>query len=71
MERNVGETDRLVRIAVGAIAGLASLGFLSGVLGQNGILALVLGVVAIAMLVTGFTRTCGAYSLIGVNTSKR
>lgn len=44
MERNVGEMDRLARIALGAVA---------------------------VLLATGYTGTCGSYSLAGVTTRKR
>lgn len=71
MERNVGETDRLARIALGAIAGFASLGILGGVVAARKVVALVLGALAVVLLATGFTGTCGAYSLLGVNTRKR
>lgn len=71
MERNVGETDRFVRIALGAVAGLASLGILGGVIAASGGLALVLGLVAIVLLATGAAGTCGAYSALGVTTCKR
>ncbi|MDR5673805.1 DUF2892 family protein [Halalkaliarchaeum sp. AArc-CO] len=71
MERNVGETDRLVRIALGAVSGLASLGILGGVIAASGGLALVLGLVAIVLLATGTAGTCGAYQVLGVNTCKR
>lgn len=71
MEQNVGETDRLVRILLGAVAGLASLAILGGLLAASGVLALVLGIVAIALLATGATGNCGAYSVLGVNTCKR
>ena len=71
MERNVGETDRLVRIALGAVSGLASLGILGGVIAASGGLALVLGLVAVVLLATGAAGTCGAYQVLGVNTCKR
>ena len=71
MERNDGETDRLVRIALGAVSGLASLGILGGVIAASGGLALVLGLVAVVLLATGAAGTCGAYQVLGVNTCKR
>ena len=71
MERNVGETDRLVRIAFGAVSGLASLGILGGVIAASGGLALVLGLVAVVLLATGVTGICGGYQVLGVSTCKR
>lgn len=71
MERNVGRTDQLARIAVGALAGLASIGVLAGSIPTSDVVALVLGVVALVLLATGLSGTCGAYSLLGVNTRGR
>ena len=71
MERNVGETDRFARIALGAVAGLASLGILGGFVAASGGLALILGLVAIVLLATGAASTCGAYQVLGVNTCTR
>jgi hypothetical protein len=68
MEQNVGATDRQIRTAIGAIAGLASLGILAEVISLPEILSPVLGVIALAMLGTAATGTCGLYSLIGVDT---
>jgi hypothetical protein len=71
MERNVGDTDRLARIVLGAVLGLASLAILGDALGGvPAILSPVLGVVALVLLVTGATSTCGLYSLLGVNTAR-
>ncbi|MFB6252000.1 MAG: DUF2892 domain-containing protein [Halobellus sp.] len=68
MEQNVGQTDSTVRIALGALVGAASLGILGNVVPGPGVLSLVLGVVAIVLLGTGLTGSCGLYSLIGVDT---
>jgi O-antigen ligase len=55
---NVGSTDRLARIGVGALLIVLAL---TGVIGAWGWI----GVVPLA---TGFLRFCPAYRLIGVNT---
>jgi len=68
MATNVGSTDKTVRIAFGAIAGLLSLGTLADAVPLPSIASPVLGVVAIAMLVTGYTGFCGLYSVLGVDT---
>ncbi|MFA1611854.1 YgaP family membrane protein [Halobellus rubicundus] len=68
MEKNVGQTDSIVRIVVGALAGLVSLGILGSVVPGPGILSLVLGIVALLMLGTGLTGRCGVYSLVGIDT---
>ncbi|MCT9095996.1 DUF2892 domain-containing protein [Haloarchaeobius sp. HME9146] len=77
MERNVGSTDRLVRLALGAVllvaaavvaAGVVSLG--SGTVATV-VAPLLLAVVGLVMLVTGYTQSCPAYGLIGMRTLRR
>lgn len=68
METNVGSTDKLVRIAVGAIAGFVSLAGLAQIVELQGVVSLLLGIVAILMLGTAFTNKCAVYSLLGVST---
>lgn len=68
MEQNVGVTDRQVRTVVGALAGLVSLAVLAEVVSLPGLLSPVLGVLAIVMLGTAATGTCGLYSLLGADT---
>ncbi|WP_440990880.1 YgaP family membrane protein [Haloarchaeobius baliensis] len=77
MERNVGSTDRLVRLGLGAVllvvaivVGLGVVGVGSGTVATVGA-PLVLGVVGLVLLVTGYTRTCPAYSLLGIRTLRR
>ncbi|MFB6265964.1 MAG: DUF2892 domain-containing protein [Candidatus Nanohaloarchaea archaeon] len=74
MRENVGETDRLVRAAVGAVLVLA------GALGYLGYLKLAFGpvpqalasvlavVVGAAILITAATRKCLLYSYLGAET---
>ena len=61
MTRNVGSTDKRLRI----IAGLAILGL--GAFGPLGWW----GLIGIVPLATGLMGNCPAYSLIGVNTCQR
>ncbi len=68
MNRNVGATDRQLRTALGAIFGIGSLAILAGVGSLPTILSPVLGVIAIMMLGTAATGTCGVYSVLGVST---
>jgi len=68
MAQNVGSMDRNVRTAVGAVAGLASLGTLAGVIGLPEVASPVLGIVALMMLGTAAAGTCGLYSILGVDT---
>lgn len=70
MNKNVGATDKRVRTVVGAAAGAVSLGTLAGVVPLPALAAPFLGIVAIAMLATAVTGTCGLYSLLGVDTCR-
>jgi hypothetical protein len=68
MERNVGEIDKRVRIAIGAVLGIASLSVLGGALPLPEIAAPVLGVVSLLALGTAATGTCGLYAVLGIDT---
>jgi hypothetical protein len=68
METNVGLIDQKVRTLVGAVAGLLSLAILADMASLPEIASPVLGVVAIIMLGTAATGTCGLYSLLGIDT---
>ena len=68
MAKNVGDTDRLARIVLGAILGIASLAILTGSIDAAVVLSPVLGVLSLILLVTGLTSTCGLYSALGVST---
>ncbi len=68
MTTNVGSMDRQIRTAAGAVAGLLSIAILAGALALPDTVAAVLGLVAVVMLGTAATGTCGLYSLLGVDT---
>lgn len=68
MAQNVGATDRQLRTALGALAGTGSLAILAKIVSLPEVLSPVLGVVALVMLVTAATGSCGVYSLLGVDT---
>jgi hypothetical protein len=68
MDSNVGVTDKRVRTALGAVAGSLSLATLAGVGSLPATAGPVLGIVALAMLGTALTGTCGLYSVLGVDT---
>jgi membrane-bound ClpP family serine protease len=65
MNKNVGTLDKLLRIGVAAI--MAYLYFSETVTGTLGIVALVIGIAALATSAIGF---CGLYSILGINTCK-
>jgi hypothetical protein len=65
MTKNMGSTDRVIRLLIGvAIAVLYFTGTISGTL------ALVLGIVAIAFLVTSLLGWCPSYLPFGLSTRK-
>ena len=61
MKDNVGLNDQIVRIILGALTGLTSIGILTGYLDFNEVYSLLLGMVSIGLLVTGFRGKCGLY----------
>lgn len=70
METNVGLMDQKVRIALGAILGLVSLGILGNYIPGPEIASPVLGIVSLVLLATGYFRTCALYSALGMNTAE-
>lgn len=65
MVKNVGKTDRILRIVVALILGILIL------TGQvAGVLAIVLGVVAAALIVTSLTGNCLFYKICKIDTCK-
>ncbi|MBN1823186.1 MAG: DUF2892 domain-containing protein [Endomicrobiales bacterium] len=63
MKKNVGTADRVVRVVLALV--IAALVFGKFV---SGILALVLGALALILVFTAVVGWCGIYSLLGVNT---
>lgn len=71
MEENVGLMDQKVRIAVGAVLGLLSLGILfTNMIPLPEIASPVLGVVSLILLATGYFRKCALYQLLGMDTQE-
>jgi hypothetical protein len=66
MKPNMGTIDRLIRIMVAASIGMA---FLMDLI--SGTTAIVLGIVAVAFLVTSFLGWCPAYLPFGLSTRLR
>jgi Protein of unknown function (DUF2892) len=66
MTKNMGTADRVIRTAIAvAVATLYLLGKISGTL------AIVLGIVAIAFIVTSFVGWCPSYVPFGLSTRKQ
>lgn len=63
MKKNVGNTDKLIRIVLGIVMGI--LYFTNTVTGTFGFLLLIFGIVFIATSLIGF---CPLYPLFGINT---
>jgi len=67
---NVGGTDRMVRLAAGAI--LLALALIPGLqVFGTGALAWAVGIVGLVLLATGALRLCPLYSVLGINTCPR
>jgi uncharacterized membrane protein len=65
MDRNMGSTDRIIRLVVAAVFTiLYATGVVSGTLG------IVLVVIAVIFALTSFVSFCPLYKLIGVSTNK-
>jgi len=66
MTRNVGSADRVIRTLVALAIGVLIMG------GQlTGTAAVILGIVAVVLLVTGATGVCPLYALLKLTTAKR
>jgi amino acid transporter len=66
MKKNMGTVDRVVRTVIAVILGIL---IVSGVI--KGTPAIVLGIIAIAFLVTSIFARCPGYVPFGISTLKR
>ncbi|QKQ98242.1 DUF2892 domain-containing protein [Candidatus Nanohaloarchaea archaeon] len=75
MEKNVGDTDRKIRMALGTIlVALGAAGY-AGVIpianvAPQALTSVALTVVGIVLLVTGYTSKCALYSALRIDTSE-
>jgi len=65
MKKNVGSTDKMIRF--GAVALILIL-YVTGVIAGG--IALLLGIVAFVLLVTGFFGICPLYGACGISTKQ-
>lgn len=65
MKKNVGNTDKLIRLI---FALLVAVLYFTNVI--NGTLAIVLGIAALAMVITSMLNFCGLYAIFGISTCK-
>jgi uncharacterized membrane protein YkgB len=66
MKKNMGSADRTIRILIAI--GIAVLYF-TGVIG--GVLAIILGIIALVFLITGFTAHCPGYVPLKMTTRRK
>ncbi len=71
MIRNVGSTDRLVRLIAGIVLLIIAVPSLAGMafIGLGG-WAWLIGLIGVGLLASALLNFCPAYTLIGVNTCK-
>lgn len=67
MECNVGGVDRIIRIVIGILLILLTIGL--GIYSQ--LMGILISLVGLIMLVTGISGYCLLYKILGVNTCKR
>lgn len=65
MKKNIGPTDRLVRIALAAVIAIL---YFTGLIG--GMAAIILGALALVFLLTGFISFCPIWWALGITTRK-
>lgn len=63
MKKNVGNTDKILRLSAALVVVVL---YISGLIG--GTLAIVLGIAAAVLLLTSAVSFCPLYAMIGVNT---
>lgn len=66
MKRNMGQADRIIRLSVVAV--IAALYFTGQITGTA---AIILGIVAVAFLVTSLIGWCPSYVPFGISTRKK
>ncbi|MBD3271365.1 MAG: DUF2892 domain-containing protein [Elusimicrobia bacterium] len=65
MKKNVGTIDRLIRVFAALV-----LGVMVFVGNLNGLLSVIIGIIAIILLFTGIVGWCGLYTICGISTKK-
>ena len=65
MQINVGTPERIVRLVLGAVFLILAI-----FAGLSSLWTWILGIVGVAMVVTGLLRYCPAWSLLGIKTCR-
>lgn len=63
MKKNVGTIDKVIRVLFAIVVAIL---YFTGTI--SGTLAIVLGIAAIAMIITSMVSFCGLYALLGIST---
>lgn len=77
MKKNVGGMDRIARLVIGPVLGLAGIAGYAGVLGlavgplPQALTSVIVFLVGMILLVTGLVRTCPLNRLLGYNTARK
>ncbi|MHC1706442.1 MAG: DUF2892 domain-containing protein [Bacteroidales bacterium] len=66
MKKNVGSLDTIIRLIVVVIIGIL---YVMDII--TGPAAIILGIIAVILLVTGLVGFCPAYTIFGCNTCKK
>ncbi len=66
MKKNVGTTDTIIRLLLVVLIGIL---YFTDVIG--GTLAIVMGIIAVILLLTGLVGFCPLYLLFGISTDKK
>jgi len=66
LQKNMGSTDRLVRLAVAAVIAIL---YVTGKI--TGVLALVLCLLAVVFVLTSIVSFCPLYAPLGISTCKK
>ncbi|HAF49015.1 MAG TPA: DUF2892 domain-containing protein [Anaerolineaceae bacterium] len=65
MKKNMGSTDKIIRLVLAALIAVL---YITNVI--IGTWAIVLGILAVILLVTGLVGVCPLYKLFGISTNK-
>jgi hypothetical protein len=65
MNKNIGNTDKLVRLVLALVIAIL---FFTNVI--TGVVATVLGIIALVLVITSLLNFCGLYAIFGCSTCK-
>lgn len=65
MKKNVGKTDKIIRLVVAAVLGIL---LATGTIALASVLGTILAIVAVIFVFTALVNWCAIYALIGAST---